>query len=105
MIRRVVHAAVALAGALAVVWALTLGADPVLTCREVVMAPGDVCPNAQGTRSQTYEERLLAVQQARPVVGVVGGLVALFGTALLAGERRRARDDAVRSQGSRLIGP
>lgn len=98
MRRRLAHGALALAGVLTMLWAVVLAADPVLLCRDAVMRPGDTCPNAQGTRVQTYEERLAASQQARPVVGVVGGLVTAFAIALYAAERRR-------DQGSRLIGP
>lgn len=99
--RRLAHAALVLAGVLAVAWALTLGATPTITCRDVVMAPGDTCANARGTRSQTYAERWDAAQGARPVVGVLGVVVAGFGAALYAAERRgeRAR------QGSSDIGP
>ncbi|WP_300079663.1 hypothetical protein [Propioniciclava sp.] len=88
--RRSAHAALVLAGILAVVWALTWGAHPTITCRDVVMGPGDTCANAAGTRTQTYEERLDAAQQARPVVGIVGVLVAGFATALYLAERRRS---------------
>ncbi|MDN5571248.1 MAG: hypothetical protein L0G22_08355 [Propionibacteriaceae bacterium] len=88
--RQLAHAALALAGVLAVVWALTLAVDPVITCRESVMRPGDVCAHSGGGRSQTYEERFEAAQQARPVVGGVGALVAVFGAGLLVAERRRS---------------
>ena len=84
------HVALAVVGVAAVVWALTLAADPVITCRDVVMAPGGVCVNADGDRLQTYDERMAAAQQARPVVGGVGLVVAAFGTALGIAEVRRA---------------
>ncbi len=83
------HLALALVGLAAVIWALTLGADPTIRCREVVMHPGDTCANAQGTRVQTYQERFDAAQQARPVVGGVGVLVGGFGAALAVAEFRR----------------
>jgi len=83
------HVALAVVGTLAVVWALTLGASPSIECRGVPMAPGDVCSNAEGTRVQTYDERMDAAQAARPVIGGVGGLVAAFGVGLAVGERRR----------------
>ena len=84
------HAALAIVGAAAVIWALTLGANPTITCGDVVMAPGDVCVNAQGTRQQTYAERVDAAQQARPVIVGVGLLVAGFGAVLGVAELRRA---------------
>ncbi len=82
----------ALVGLAAVVWALTVSAHPTILCRDVVMTPGSVCPNAEGTRTQTFEERFAASQQARPVVGGVGALLAGFGATLAvhsARERRR----------------
>lgn len=84
------HVALATIGAAALLWALTLAAAPTITCRDVVMAPGDVCVNAQGSRQQTYAERFEAAQQARPVIGGVGALVAGFGVALAIVEVRRA---------------
>lgn len=89
MIRQIAHAALALVGLLAVVWVFTLGAHPEITCRGDVMAPGDVCVNADGGREQTWEQRYEAALGARPVVGVVGAGVALFGGTLLVLERRR----------------
>lgn len=83
------HVAMVVVGVLAVLWALTLGAHPTITCRDHVMQPGDVCVNAQGTRQQTYEERWDAAMDARPVVGGVGVLLAGFGAALAASEVRR----------------
>ena len=76
------HLALAAAGLVGVVWALTVAANPVITCREVAMQPGDLCANADGSRTQTYAERFDAAQQARPVIGVVGLVVAGFGVAL-----------------------
>ena len=98
--RRAAHAALALVGLLAVVWTLTIGAHPQITCRGEVMGPGDVCVNADGGRQQTYEERYAAAQSARPVVGVVGGAVAAFGIALLLMERRRPHADGAPGGGS-----
>ncbi|MFV0451839.1 MAG: hypothetical protein ACK5LS_06285 [Propioniciclava sp.] len=100
MIRQLVHGVLALVGVLAVVWALTLGADPEIRCRGAEMAPGEVCTKADGTGEQTWEERYAAVQAARPVVGTLGAGTAGFALALLVGERRRAG-----GQASRLIGP
>lgn len=95
--RMIVHAVLVLLGLFGVVWALTWGANPVVTCREVVMRPGDVCANAEGTRTQTYAERWDAAQGARPVIGGVGLVVAGFGLALARAEWR--------AQASSDIGP
>lgn len=90
------HVGLAVVGVAAVLWALTLGAHPTIECRGVEMRPGDVCANAEGTRVQTYEERMTAHQQARPVVGGVGGVLAAFGVGLAVAQRR----DVVRGSGS-----
>lgn len=84
------HLALAAVGVAVLIWALTLGADPTIRCRDLVMRPGDVCTNAQGTKVQTYQERFDAAQQARPVIGGVGLLVGGFGAALAVAEFRRA---------------
>ena len=86
--RRWAHLALAAAGVAAVLWAVVLAANPTIWCREQVMHPGEVCSNAQGTKVQTYEERYAAAQWARPVVGVVGAVVAGFGLMLYRGSRR-----------------
>lgn len=83
------HAALIVVGLAALVWALTAG-TPEITCRDQVMGPGDVCVNAQGTKQQTYEERVAAHHNARPVVGGVGVVLAAFGGALAFGEVRGA---------------
>ncbi|MBP8918199.1 MAG: hypothetical protein KBG85_00680 [Micropruina sp.] len=83
------HLALATAGVVAVLWAVALSANPTIWCREQVMQPGQVCANAQGTKIQTYEERVNAAQSARPVIGVVGVVVAGFGLLLWRGERRK----------------
>ena len=86
------HAALVVAGLAALLWALTAGASPVITCRGAVMVPGDTCANADGDAVQTYEQRWAAAQQARPVVAGVGVVVAAFGAALAVGARREASD-------------
>lgn len=91
MRRLAAHLALALAGVAALVWSLTLAAHPVITCRDAVMGPGDVCANAAGTATQTYEQRYATSQQARPVVGGVGLLVAAFGGYLAAQDLRVRR--------------
>ncbi len=89
--RLLLHVVLGVLGLLGPVWALTLGAHPVVMCHDVVMAPGDVCANAEGTRVQTYQERWDAAQQARPVVGVVGAVVAVFAGGWVGAELRASR--------------
>ncbi|MFT3877222.1 MAG: hypothetical protein QM708_12480 [Propioniciclava sp.] len=83
------HVALIVIGVGALVWALTAG-TPQISCRDATMGPGDICVNAQGTKQQTYEERLAAHRSARPVVGGVGVVLAAFGGVLVAGELRAA---------------
>lgn len=87
--RQSAHLALAAAGLAAVLWAVVLGANPTIWCREQVMQPGQVCSNAQGTKVQTYEERVSAAQWARPVVGVVGAGVTAFALVLWRGGRHK----------------
>ncbi len=77
-----------LAGVLATVFPFTLGAQAELTCRSVVMRPGDVCAKADGSAVQTYEQRLAARTSARPVIAGLGLFVTAFGAALLIGGQR-----------------
>lgn len=86
--RQAAHLALAAAGLAAVLWAVVFSADPTIWCREQVMRPGQVCTNAQGTRVQTYEERLGAAQWSRPVIGVLGAAVTGFALVLLRSGRR-----------------
>lgn len=90
MRRLLPHLAVTVVGVGALIWALTLGANPVIMCRDAVMRPGDVCFHARSARQQTYQERYEATQQARPVIGAVGFLVGAFGVALTVAEVNRA---------------
>ena len=83
------HAIVVLLGLLVLAYPVTVGASPAVTCRGVTMRPGDVCPKADGTGAQSYEQRSAAVRNARPVIAVGGLLLAGFGVLLLVGERRR----------------
>lgn len=94
MARRLAHAFLALAGVALVVWAFLF--TPTVTCRGVVMGPGDVC--AKNTFSelnssavQSYEQRLQAAQQSQPVLVGLGVVVALFGSALLLLDLRKAQ--------------
>lgn len=86
--RQWAHLALAAAGLVAVLWAVALSANPTIWCRDQVMHAGEVCRNAQGTKVQTYEERVSAAQWARPVVGVVGAGVTAFALVLWRGSRR-----------------
>lgn len=88
-------------GLVAVFWAVVLAADPVIVCRDTVMRPGQVCANADGTRTQTYAERYAAAQGARPVIGVLG--VAVIGFAFWLS--RSAREPLAAAQDSNDIGP
>ncbi len=76
-----------LAGLLIAAYPLTFGASAQLTCRGSVMQPGDVCPKADGSKVQTYEQRVQARRNAAPVVVGLGLAVAGFGVALLTGAR------------------
>jgi hypothetical protein len=88
--RQWAHLILGLTGAAAVLWALVLSANPTIWCRDQVMQAGQVCANAQGTKVQTYEERVSAAQWARPVVGVVGVAVTGFALMLWRSGRRPA---------------
>ena len=87
--RWLAHALVALLGLLVLAYPFTLGATPDVTCRGATMQPGDSCAKADGSGSQTYEQRARDLRNARPVIAVGGALVAAFGVVLLVGERRR----------------
>ncbi|MCW2810421.1 MAG: hypothetical protein JWP61_879 [Friedmanniella sp.] len=88
---RVAHVLLILAGLLVVAYPLTAGATPSVSCRGVVMRAGDVCPKADNSGVQTYEQRAADGRNARPVILVVGLLVAGFGTSLLVSDLRRSR--------------
>lgn len=88
---RVAQVVLIIVGLLILAYPLTLGADPDVTCRGQVLQPGDVCAKADGSETQTYEERAKAVSNARPVIIVAGVVLTGFGVVLLAGEVRRSR--------------
>lgn len=92
----------ALLGLAALVWAVFLSGNPTIVCRDQVMAPGQVCANAEGTKTQTYAERYAAAQHARPVVGAVGAGAIVFAWFLHRGNRTTP---ARRRQDSSDIGP
>lgn len=88
------HAAVVLAGLVALTWPVTFGAHPRIECRGVEMQAGDVCHKAEldGTdkgHTQTYEERLAAKKAANPVIAGVGVVVTGFAGWLLVADLRR----------------
>ena len=91
MTRRIgAHLVLVAVGLVALLWALTISAQPSITCRGVQMLPGDVCARAdRPERTQTYEQRLAAINQSRPVVGIAGVAVAGFGGWLAFAEYRR----------------
>jgi hypothetical protein len=86
--RRVTNLVLVLVGIMIMVYPLTLGASAPISCRGVVMQPGDVCPKADGSAVQSYEQRARARTNAVPVIMIVGVLVAGFGGALLITELR-----------------
>ena len=55
------------------------------------MQPGDVCPKADGSAVQSYEQRARARDNAVPVIMAVGLLVAGFGGTLLIMDRQTAQ--------------
>ena len=89
MRRTVANLVLVVAGLLVVIYPLTIGAASELTCRGVVMQPGDTCAKADGSSTQSYEQRARARRNAVPVIMVVGLGVAGFGLSLLILDRRR----------------
>ena len=89
MRRTVANLVLVFAGLLILVYPLTIGAGSELTCRGVVMRPGDTCAKADGSATQSYEQRARARRNAVPVIMVVGLGVAGFGLSLLILDRRR----------------
>lgn len=90
MSRRIwAHVALALVGVAVVIWAVATGLNPRIDCRGVPMAPGDICHNAEGTKVQTYDERLAALRHSTPVMVGTGAVIAAFGGGLAWAERRR----------------
>ncbi len=83
------HLALAIVGVAVVVWALVTWFNPIIDCRGVPMSPGDVCHNAEGTKVQTYDDRLEALQHSTPVMVGTGAVIAAFGVGLAVAERRK----------------
>jgi hypothetical protein len=82
---------VVLAGLLIVAYPYTVGASPGLMCRDQVLRPGQSCPKADGSASQSYESRVAAADAAKPVVIGLGLLVTAFGGYLLWSGSRGSR--------------
>ena len=68
-----------LAGLFLAIYPFTIGAAPGLMCREQVLRPGQRCPKADGSSTQSYESRAAAAAAAAPVLVVLGLAVAGFG--------------------------
>ncbi len=90
---RVLHVLVLVAGLFALGWAL-FAPVAAIRCHDQIMRPGDVCSYASlngvdNGKTQSYEQRLATEKSARPVVAVVGVLVAGFGGVLLWSAIRR----------------
>lgn len=92
--RRLAHLLLAITGLLVALYPVTLGARPSVTCRGVEMRPGDSCAKADGSATQSYQDRADAARDATPVIVGVGLLVAAFGTGLLVADVRRDRSRA-----------
>ena len=91
MRRTVANLVLVVVGFLIMAYPLTVGASAPISCRGVIMQPGDVCPKADGSAVQSYEQRAQARRTAVPVVLVIGLLVAGFGGTLLIMDRRAAQ--------------
>jgi hypothetical protein len=87
----VAHAVLIVVGLVLLLYPLTVGASPDISCRGVVMRPGDTCAKADNSGTQSYEQRAATARQARPVVFGLGLLVTAFGTSLLVTDLRRRR--------------
>lgn len=90
--RRLAHLLLAIAGLLVAIYPVTLGANPTVTCRGAELNPGESCAKADGSATQSYEDRAAAAHNAVPVVVGVGMLVAAFGTGLFVADVRRDRN-------------
>ena len=86
---RIAQSLLIVVGLLILAYPLTIGADPDVTCRGVVMQPGGSCLKSDGSAAQTFEQRQQTVTNAKPVIIVVGLLVAAFGAYLLTAELRK----------------
>jgi hypothetical protein len=89
--RTVANLVLVVVGFLIMAYPLTVGASAPISCRGVIMQPGDVCPKADGSAVQSYEQRAQARRTAVPVVLVIGLLVAGFGGTLLIMDHRAAQ--------------
>lgn len=96
--RAIAHLVMALVGVGVVVYGVVGFINPTVTCRGVVMQPGDECHKSSFTAqntddTQTYEQRLASARQSQPVIIGVGVALGGFGTALTLQETRRTRRD------------
>ena len=82
------HLGLVLVGIVIIAFPFTLGSAPDQDCRGVPMHPGDTCTKADGEALETYEDRVAKANDAKPIVVVVGVVVAGFGGVLLYGSRR-----------------
>ena len=78
-------------GILIMAYPLTVGTSAPISCRGVIIQPGDVCPKADGSAVQSYEQRAQARRTAVPVVLAIGLLVAGFGGTVLIMDSRAAQ--------------
>jgi hypothetical protein len=88
---RLAHAVLTCVGLAILLYPLTVGANPTISCRGVQLQPGQSCAKADNSGVQTYEQRRRTALQARPVVAGVGLLVTAFGAVLLVGDLRGSR--------------
>ncbi|HYP46770.1 MAG TPA: hypothetical protein VEQ66_16410 [Propionibacteriaceae bacterium] len=89
---RLAHAVLICVGLAILLYPLTVGANPTISCRGVRLQPGQSCAKADSSAAQTYEQRRRTAVAARPVIIGVGLLVAVFGAVLLAGDLRASRE-------------
>jgi hypothetical protein len=82
-LRTASQVALLVAGLLIMLYPVTLGPGTPPTCRQQVMRSGDVCVKADGSESQSFEQRTEAAANTQPVILVVGAAVAAFAGYLL----------------------
>lgn len=76
-------------------WGMAGMANPTVSCRGAVMAPGDVCYKSSYTSLRTdtvqsYEQRRRAVAQSRPTVIGLGAVTLAFGVTMVVSRARRS---------------
>lgn len=95
---RLAHGVLIVVGLMIFLFPLTVGTTPTISCRGVVMGPGDTCAKAQNGGVQTYEQRYRTERQAKPIIVGVGVLVMAFGAYLLLAEVRRRPSSSLSSR-------